>query len=161
MIKKILITISALVLSLNSASASVELDNSSLLFDSSDYFYRWSNADMHEFTPKGQAVDGEWEDMLTINYYKDVSDKPSLAEVAGAVLANYQEAGGIILGVDAVSAGDEDPSEYIMAVVFGATNIAEFAFVRFKIKDGMGVSLAYAHREYGENVGEQIDRWMQ
>ena len=48
-----------------------------------------------------------------------------------------------------------------MAVVFGAHEVAEYAVVRFQIQDGIGTSITYAHREYGEEVGERINSWME
>lgn len=132
-----------------------------VLFDNNEYFYRWSGDDLHEFTPGEQSVTGDWKDMLTINHFTDVSDPEELTILARDVLENYKANGGIVLGVDTLQQKGSQPAQYIMAVVFGAHEVAEYAVVRFQIQDGIGTSISYAHREYGEEVGERINSWME
>lgn len=129
-------------------------------FDGQDYLYKWSSEDLHEYTPGEQNVTGQWNDMLTLNFYPSVSTAEDLAVVTNAVLANYEDVGGIILGVETIPATNFKPAEHIIAVVFGAADAAEFAIVKFQLHDGIGASIAYAHREYGADVGNVMNSWM-
>ena len=135
-------------------------ESSKISFDGQEYLYKWSNEDLHEFTPGEQNVTGQWADMLTVNYYPVVSTGEDLAVVASAVLSNYEDVGGIVLGVESIPGTNLKPAEYIIAVVFGAPEAAEFAMVKFQLHDGIGASVAYAHREYGADVGNIMNDWM-
>lgn len=161
MIRKLLISITLAVLSSTTAWSNEAQDVATVVFDNNEYFYRWSGEDLHEFTPAEQSVTSEWKDMLTINHFADVSAPDELNLLAKDVLANYRANGGIILGVDTLQQKGNRPAQYIMAVVFGAHEVAEYALVRFQIQDGIGTSITYAHREYGEAVGERINSWME
>ena len=136
-------------------------ESSTIAFDSQEYQYQWSNQDLHEFTPNAQSVNAQWIDMMTVNYYPMVSSVKDLGIVADAVLSNYKNNGGIVLGFESIAATDNKPAEYIIGVVFGAPDAAEFAMVKFQLHDGVGASVAYAHREYGTDVGGVINDWME
>ncbi|MFT5894946.1 MAG: hypothetical protein ACI8VW_001819 [bacterium] len=129
-------------------------------FDGQEYLYKWSSEDLHEFTPNEQSVTGQWTDMVTVNYYPVVSTGEDLAVVANAVLSNYEDFGGIVIGVESIPSTKLKPTEYVIAVVFGAPEAAEFALVKFQLHDGIGASIAYAHREYGADAGDMINDWM-
>lgn len=161
MIKKLLIFVVLCIVSTSVAWANNDKDVATVLFDSNEYFYRWSGEDLHEFTPGEQSVTSDWKDMLTINHFADVSAPEELTVLAKDVLENYRANGGIVLGVDTLQQKGSQPAQYIMAVVFGAHEVAEYAVVRFQIQDGIGTSITYAHREYGEEVGERINSWME
>lgn len=132
----------------------------SLTFDENRYEHKWSSENLHEFTPQGQSVTGRWSNMLTVNFYDGIHDEQGLADIARQVLGNYEEAGGIIMGVETLDGSGERPAEFLMSVVFGAEDIAEIAYVKFRIDNGQGTSVAYAHREYGTKIGTKIDRWL-
>src|SRR5438034_1129246 len=51
-------------------------------------------------------------------------------------------------------------SEHFIAVVFGRPNFIEVAFARFKLVNGVGCSIVYSHRIYGEKVGDQMSAWL-
>lgn len=135
-------------------------ESSKISFDGQEYLYKWSSDDLHEFTPSEQDVTGQWTDMLTVNYYPVVSTGEDLAVVVSAVLSNYEDVGGIVLGVESIPRTKLKPAEYIIAVVFGAPEAAEFAMVKFQLHEGIGASIAYAHREYGADVGNIMNDWM-
>jgi hypothetical protein len=44
--------------------------------------------------------------------------------------------------------------------VFGRPNFIEAAFSRFKLVDGIGCSIVYSHRIYGEKVGDEMSKWL-
>jgi len=132
----------------------------SLTFDENQYDHQWSSDSIHEFTAQGQSVTGRWSNMLTVNFYEDIHDKHGLALVAKQVLENYEQAGGIIMGVETLNESKEHAGEILMSVVFGAEDIAEIAYVKFRIESGQGTSIAYAHREYGEKIGTKINKWL-
>ena len=45
-------------------------------------------------------------------------------------------------------------------MVFGRLNFIEAAFARFKLVDGVGCSIVYSHRIYGEKIGDQMSAWL-
>jgi hypothetical protein len=45
-------------------------------------------------------------------------------------------------------------------VVFGRSNFIEVAFARFKLVGGVGCSIVYSHRIYGQKVGDQMSAWL-
>ena len=57
-------------------------------------------------------------------------------------------------------AGAVRPAEHFIAVVFGRPKFLEAAFGRFKLVDGVGCSIVYSHRIYGEKVGDQMSKWL-
>lgn len=136
-------------------------ESSIITFDGQEYLYRWSSEDLHEYTSGDQSVTGQWTDMVTINYYPVVSTAEDLSVVAEAVLSNYEDAGGIVLGVESIPRTKSKAAEHIVAVVFGGPDTAEFALVKFQLHDGIGASIAYAHREYGADVENTINDWME
>ena len=116
--------------------------------------------DQHEFTPTGQDDLEKWSDMITINVYPTARDGDALAVKANAVLENYKSHGGRVLRTDSVPRTPDRPAEHFIAVVFGRSNFIEAAFGRFKLVDGVGCSIVYSHRIYGEKVGDQISKWL-
>lgn len=123
------------------------------------YFHRWSQNDQHEFTPTAQDNLQKWTDMITINVYPSAHDGDALATKANAVLENYKSHGGRVLRTDSVPRTPDRPAEHFIAVVFGRPNFVEAAFARFKLVDGVGCSIVYSHRIYGQKVGDQMSKW--
>ena len=130
------------------------------VFAGVDYFHRWSENDQHEFTPTGQDDLKKWSDMLTINVYPSTHDGDGLATKASAVLEKYKSHGGRVLRTNSVPRTPDRAAEHFVAVVFGRPNFVEAAFARFKLADGIGCSLVYSHRIYGEKVGDQMSKWL-
>ena len=124
------------------------------------YFHRWSQNDQHEFTPTGQDDLQKWTDMITINVYGSAPNGDALAVKANAVLENYKSHGGRVLRTDSVPRTHDRPAEHFIAAVFGGPNFLEAAFARFELVDGVGCSIVYSHRIYGEKVGDQMSRWL-
>jgi len=135
-------------------------DKPTFVFGGAGYFHRWSQNDQHEFTPTGQDDLQKWTDMITINVYGSAHDGDALAVKANAVLENYKSHGGRVLRTDSVPRTPDRPAEHFIAVVFGRPNFLEVAFARFKLVDGVGCSIVYSHRIYGEKVGDQMSRWL-
>jgi len=124
------------------------------------YFHRWSQNDQHEFTPEGQEDLDKWTDMITINAYPSAHDGDALAGKANAVLENYKSRNGRVLRTNSVPRTPDRPAEHFIAVVFGRPNFIEVAFARFKLMDGVGCSIVYSHRIYGEKIGDQMSAWL-
>ena len=129
-------------------------------FRDTEYFHRWSANDQHEFTPQNQEDLEKWVDMITVNGYPDAEDGNSLAEMANAVLENYKNHQAKVLKTDSVPRTAERPAEHFIAVLFTRPQFIEVAFARFKLTDGMGCSLVYSHRIYGEKMGDQMNAWL-
>ena len=124
------------------------------------YFHRWSQNDQHEFTPRGQDNLEKWSDMITINVYPSAHDGDALAVKANAVLENYKSHGGRVLRTNSIPRTPDRPAEHFIAIIFGRPNFLEAAFARFKLIEGVGCSIVYSHRIYGEKVGDQMSKWV-
>jgi hypothetical protein len=133
---------------------------SAFVFDGIGYLHRWSMNHQHEFTPKGQEDLEKWSDMITINVYPDARDGEALAAKANAVLENYKSHQAMVLKTDSVPRTPDRPAEHFIAVVFGRPNFIEVAFARFKLVDGLGCSIVYSHRIYGEKIGDKMSAWL-
>ncbi len=142
------------------STAATAEGKAAFVFDGDDYFHRWSEHDQYEFTPKGQDNLEKWKDMITVNIYSSAHDGDALAVKANAVLENYKSHGGRVLRTDSVPRTPTRPAEHFIAVVFGRPNFLEAAFARFKLEDGVGRSVVYSHRIYGEKVGDQMSKWL-
>jgi len=140
-------------------AASIE-GKAAFVFGGVGYFHRWSQNDQHEFTPTGQGDLEKWSDMITINVYPSARDGDALAAKANAVLENYKSHGGRVLKTNSVPRTADRPAEHFIAIVFGRPNFLEVAFARFKMVDGVGWSIVYSHRIYGEKVGDQMSKWL-
>jgi hypothetical protein len=130
------------------------------VFGGVGYLHRWSMNDQHEFTPKGQEDLEKWSDMITMNVYPNTHDGDALAVKANAVLENYKSHKGMVLRTNSVPRTPDRPAEHFIGVVFGRPNFIEVAFARFKLLDGVGCSIVYSHRIYGEKVGDQMSAWL-
>jgi len=133
---------------------------SAFVFGGAGYLHRWSMNHQHEFTPEGQEDLEMWSDMITINVYPDAHDGDALAAKANAVLENYKSHKGMVLKADSVPRTPERPAEHFIAVVFDRPNFIEVAFARFKLVNGLGCSIVYSHRIYGEKIGDQMSAWL-
>jgi len=130
------------------------------VFGGVSYLHRWSQNDQHEFTPEGQEDLEKWSDMITINVYPSAHDGDALSAKANAVLENYKSHKDMVLRTNSVLRTPDRPAEHFIGVVFGRSNFIEVAFARFKLLDGVGCSIVYSHRIYGEKVGDQMSAWL-
>jgi len=133
---------------------------SAFVFGGVGYLHRWSMNGQHEFTPEGQEDLEKWSDMITMNVYPDAHDGEALAVKANAVLENYKSHKGMVLKTSSVPRTPDRPAEHFVAVVFGRPNFIEVAFARLKLVDGVGCSIVYSHRIYGEKIGDQMSAWL-
>ena len=131
-----------------------------LNFNQTEYVHRWSQKDQHEFTPPGQEDLAKWKDMLTVNFYRQVTDGEGLASVASQVLENYKTQKGIVLKTASVPRTVDRPAEHLIVVVFGRPTFLEAVHARFKLSDGKGVSIIHSHRLYGKEVGPGMSAWL-
>ena len=131
-----------------------------LNFNQTEYLHRWSQNDQHEFTPSGQDDLSKWTDMLTINFYQQVTDGDGLALIANQVLENYKSQQGRVLSTSSVPRTSAKPAEHLIVVVFGRPTFLEAVQARFKLVNGKGVSIIYSHRVYGKEVGPEMSTWL-
>src|ERR1700760_4297191 len=80
-----------------------------LNFNQTEYIHRWAQDDLHEFTPAGQEDLSTWTDMISVNFYPQVTDGDGLARVANQVLENYKADKGIILRTNSTPHTAEKP----------------------------------------------------
>ena len=129
-------------------------------FRDTAYFHRWSQSTQHEFTPDKQSDLQAWTDMVTINVYPDAKDGEALAARANAVLENYKSAKAMVLNTRSVPRTADRAAEHFVAVVFPRPTFIEVAFTRLKLVDGVGCSVVYSHRIYGEKAGDTMSSWL-
>lgn len=124
------------------------------------YFHRFTEKELHEYTPEGQEDLGAWKDMVTINYYPMAKDGDALANIANGVLENYKRAKALILRTDSVPRTKEKEAEHLAVVVFMRAEFAEVAFARVRMHEGVGTSVVYSHRIYGKQIGNEMGEWL-
>jgi hypothetical protein len=132
----------------------------SFSFKETSYFHRWSKNGQHEFTPEKQEDLKQWTDMLTVNAYPDAKEGEALAAKANAVVENYKSHQAKVLKTTSVPRTPDHPAEHLIVAVFGQPKFIEVAFARFKLIDGMGCSLVYSHRIYGDKIGDEMSAWL-
>ena len=99
--------------------------------------------------------------MITMNVYPDAHDGDALAAKVNAVLENYKSHHGMVLRTNLLPPNHLIARQNISSQSFFVRqNFIEAAFARFKLVDGIGCSIVYSHRIYGEKVGDQMSAWI-
>jgi hypothetical protein len=156
----VLLAIACALLDETHTHAAAAPAKSAFVFNGIGYLHRWSMNHQHEFTSEGQEDLEKWSDMITINVYPDAHDGEALATKANAVLENYKNHKGRVLRTNSVPRTPDRPAEHFIAVVFGRPDFIEVALAHFKLIDGVGCSVVYSHRIYGDKVGDQMSTWL-
>ena len=126
------------------------------------YFHRFTQADLHEYTPDRQQDLKRWTDMVTINYYRQAKDGETLAAIANNVLENYKAKGkALVFKTDSIPRSKDKPAEHLVVVIFPRPDFIEVAFARFKMHNGLGMSVIYSHRIYGSKSGNEMSIWLE
>jgi hypothetical protein len=125
------------------------------------YFHRFTKADQHEYTPGRQEDLKRWTDMVTINYYRQAKDGEALAVAANSVLENYKANKGMVVKTDSVPKTRDRAAEHLIVVLFPRPEFIEVAFARFRMHDGVGTSVIYSHRIYGNKSGNEMSEWLE
>lgn len=124
------------------------------------YFHRWSQKDQHEFTPAKQEDLEKWSDMVTVNAYPSARDGEALAATANSVLENYKAHQAHVIRTDSSPRTQDRPAEHLISAAFGRPDFVELAFARFTLFDGVGYSIVYSHRIYGQKIGDDASAWL-
>ncbi|HEA3202687.1 TPA: hypothetical protein RVS02_004264 [Aeromonas veronii] len=124
------------------------------------FVHRWSKDNQNEFTPEGQADLTKWEEMVTLNVHPNVTDSDQLANLANAVLGNYQRSGKI-LRTDSKPRTKAQPSEHLIVAILGVPGVMEAAFARVMLVDDTGLIVVYSRRAYGDGAAQTIGKWLQ
>ena len=138
------------------AMAAAEL---SLQFRGTPYLHRWSSRGQHEFTPATDTDLARWRDMLTLNVHAQVQQGEQLADVANAVLGNYQRHGKV-LQTRSTPRTPERPAQHFIAAVLGTREFLEAVFARCLMHDGRGLVAVVSHRVYGSAAGPDMSTWL-
>ena len=131
-----------------------------LTFHGTDYLHRWSKNGLNEYTPAGQEDLGKWQDMVSVVVHPQVGNGEQLANLANAVLSNYQGAGSI-LRTDSKPRTPQAEAEHFIAAILGAPRMAEAVFARVVLVDGQGVVVVVSRRAYGPQAAETVGKWVQ
>ncbi len=130
-----------------------------LNFDGRLYLHRWSKAGQNEFTPENDKDLGRWHDMVTINVHQGVRNGDQLAELANAVLGNYQRHGKIVR-TDSKPRTPQRPAEHLIVALLGSPGLLEAAFARILLIEGVGIIAVYSHRAYGTDAAGTLGDWL-
>ena len=130
-----------------------------LSFNGTPYFHRWSSQGQNEYTPQGQEDLSAWKSMVTINVHDWARTGDQLAELANRVLGNYQ-ATGKVLRTDSRPRTKDHEAEHFAAVILGQPTFLEAAFARVLLVEGRGVVIVYSRRFYGTAVGNEMSAWL-
>lgn len=103
-------------------------------FGGTEYFYRWSNNVLFEFTPHGQSDLDHWSDMVSVLVYRNASDANGLLNVAKTVLATNKQHNGVVLSTHSTPSTPAKPAEYYMCVVLGNPNLLESVFSLYSFR---------------------------
>jgi hypothetical protein len=141
------------------AASSRKAATMTVSFGGVGYLHRWSKAAQHEFTPQPDADLTKWQDMVTINVHDAARNGDQLAQVANAVVSNYQKVGKI-LRTDSKPRTADRPAEHLVVAVLGTAGFLEAAFARFYLNDGVGYVVVYSHRVYGTAAGPAMSEWL-
>lgn len=131
-------------------------------FKETNFYFRWTNGKLFEFTPSGQANLNTYSDMVSVLVYRDVKTPDNLAAQANAVLQNYKDHNGVVLKTSSVPVTSEKPAEHFLAVMLADEGVVEGTFARFMLLGGMGYAVLYAHRIYGpvlHDNSEALGKW--
>jgi hypothetical protein len=130
-----------------------------LSFRGLSYLHRWSSGGQHEFTPAADADLARWRDMLTLNVHDKVLQGEQLADVANAVLGNYQRHGKL-LQTRSTPRTAERPAQHFIAAVLGTREFLEAVFARCLMHEGSGLVAVVSHRVYGSAAGPEMSTWL-
>jgi hypothetical protein len=144
-----------------SAADPAKAENGTVVFSGVQYLHRWAQGEQHEFTPTGQEDLKSWSDMVTVVCHRSVKDGDGLAAIANSALENYKAHGAKVVRTDSVPRTPTKPAEYLMVVLFPRPEFIEAAFARFKLVEGIGLSVVYSHRQYGKKIGHEMSAWLQ
>ncbi len=97
--------------------------------------------------------------MVIVNVHPVVTTEEQLADLANAVLGNYQNAGKILKTGSKPKTPDR-LAEHLAVAVLGAPGLLEATFARFVLVDGVGTVVSYSHRAYGNAVGPAMNDWL-
>lgn len=135
-------------------------DKPPFTFKGVQYIYRYTNDNLHEYTPKSQPDLKKWTDMVTINDYPNVKTGDDLANSANSVLEAYKGHQSRIVKTDSVPRTAKKEAEHLIVAMFPRADFTEVSFTRLLMVDGKGCSLVYSHRIYGKKVGETMSKWL-
>jgi hypothetical protein len=129
-------------------------------FGERSFVHRWSKDHQNEFTPEGQTDLAKWEEMVTLSVHPKVKDGDDLAQLANAILGNYQRAGKIVR-TDSKPRTNDRAAEHFMAAILRGPGVIEAAFARLMLVDGEGLVVVYSRRAYGAGAAQTIGKWLQ
>ena len=140
--------------------ASTQSPDRAVSFRKVDYQHRWSKGAQHEFTAKGDEDLAKWNAMVTINVHENVQDGEQLAQLANAVLTNYQKAGKI-LRTDSKPRTAKSEAEHVIAAILGTPQFLEAVFARVLVHDSRGAVVVFSKRVYGAKAGNEMSAWLE
>ena len=124
---------------------------SAFRFNGTDYFFRWSDDTLFEFTPPGQSNLDTWTDMMSVVVYRGVKTADDLASAANSLL-DATRSKGAVLKTRSVPRTPDRPAEHFIASMMAGSGVVEGVFTRLVLMDGVGYALIFSHRLYGQDL---------
>lgn len=137
-----------------------QMDKAAFNFMGVPYYHRYTKDNLHEFTPKGQTDLDKWTEMFTINDYASIKTGEALAKGANSVLDTYKANQAVVVRTNSIPMTAKKPAEHLIVVLFPRPDFIEVSFTRFLLSHGIGVSLVFSRRIYGEKSGDKMSSWL-
>jgi hypothetical protein len=140
--------------SINQAHSSISESGDAVIFSNTKYFLRSSKDGQYVFTPRGQEDPKRWTDLITLNFYPEITEGKSLAAKAIAWW-EYSRSRRIFLmrlnyvpRIDQMNAANDALYTLLTLRAKPYNDYDEFTFTALRVIGGIGTASSYSHREY-------------
>lgn len=99
--------------------------------------------------------------IFTLFDYAEVVDSAGLAEAANDALEFYKGQGGRVITHTTPTRTAKTPTEHLITVILHSAEDADAMFLRFTLRDGLGIATVYTHRIYGDSAEKAMSAWME
>ncbi|HEY4247097.1 MAG TPA: hypothetical protein VGM64_09590 [Lacunisphaera sp.] len=129
-------------------------DGGWVIFSNTKYFLRSSKDGQYVFTPRGQEDPKRWTDLITLNFYPEITEGKSLAAKAIAWWEYFRSRRIFLMGLNYVPRVDQmnaaSDSLYTLVAIRAKpyNDYDEFNFTAIRMTGGNGAASTYSHREY-------------
>ena len=125
-----------------------------VIFSNTKYFLRSSKDGQYVFTPRGQEDPKRWTDLITLNYYPQITEGKKLAAKAIAWWEYFRSRRIFLMRlnyvprIDQMNAADDALYTLLTLRAKPYNDYDEFTFTALRVIEGIGTASSYSHREY-------------
>lgn len=140
--------------SIDPALSSTSDGGDRVIFSNTKYFLRTSKDGQYVFTPRGQEDPKRWTDLITLNFYPEITEGKSLAAKAVAWWEYFRSRRIFLYGlnyvprIDQMNAADDALYTLFSLRAKPYNDYDEFTFTALRMVGGIGTASSYSHREY-------------